>query len=123
QSRRAPCPAWPLRSCPRRRPEHWCPRRSSWGVVVQLVTPPAADIHRPFCSEPREKGGASPLCGPLVLGDGRDLGHGFAMTRHDDAAAPLHGSQEFRESAIGVRGRNCFVHTVLPTVVIFTTIP
>jgi hypothetical protein len=36
--------------------------------VINLVTHPAADIHRSFCSEPREKGGASPLRGPLVLG-------------------------------------------------------
>ena len=83
----------------------------------------SAGIHCSFCSEPREKGGAGPRCGSLVLDDGRDLSHGLAMTRHNDASALLYRSQQFRESAIGVRGRNCFVHAVLLTVVTFATIP
>jgi hypothetical protein len=88
----------------------------------QLVTRPAADIHSPACSEPSEKGGAGSLGNPLVLDDRRDLGHGLAMTGHNDAMALLHGSQKFREPAIGVRSRNCLVHAVHLNVVTFTTI-
>ena len=59
------------------------PVYSSTGNGHFLVT--EAGIHSSFCSEPGEKGGARSLCGPLVFDDGRDFGHGFAVTRHDDA--------------------------------------
>src|SRR5579864_186476 len=78
--------------------------------VVQLVTRPAPGLHRPCSFQPAEKGRPRPFRGPIVPIDGRNPGHGLTVTRHNDTPAFLHGPQQFREPAIGVRSRHGLIH-------------
>jgi hypothetical protein len=45
---------------------------------------------------------------PTVFKHRRDLCHLLAVTRHDDASAVLHDSQEFGKSAFGVHSRDFY---------------
>src|SRR5215468_5700056 len=93
-------------------PTHWYPGRSSYRVVVQLFTSPAAGLNHAFRSQASEEGRTRSLAGSFVLGYGYDFGHRFAMTGNDDASACFYDAEQLGKPPIRIRRRDCFLHTV-----------